>query len=334
MKTYLVTGGAGFIGSHLCESLLKSGNKVINIDNFNNFYDEGIKIKNVLESLNLEKIDIKLEKLKDKVDSKNYSLEIVDIRDIESLENIFKENNIHTIVHLAAMAGVRPSIEDPLLYEEVNVKGTMNILEMCKRYNVKKFVCASSSSVYGNNKRVPFKETDIVDFAISPYAATKKSCEVMAHVYKSLYNIDTVMLRFFTVYGPRQRPDLAIHKFAKIISNGENLPFYGDGTAKRDYTYIEDIINGILKSIDFVEKNENVYEIFNLGESQTISLSEMVAAIEKELGKANIIKMPMQPGDVEQTFADISKAREMIAYDPKTKFDEGIKKFIEWFKNK
>ena len=259
----------------------------------------------------------------------------MDIRDLKSLEIVFKENEIDTVVHLAAMAGVRPSIENPILYEAVNVKGTMNILELCKKYEIKKFVMASSSSVYGNNKVVPFKESDIVDFAISPYAATKKSCEVIGHSYHHLCNIDMAMLRFFTVYGPRQRPDLAIHKFAKIIRDGKELPFYGDGTTKRDYTYIDDIIDGVVKSIKYVEDNSDVYEIFNLGESQTISLKEMVETIENSMGKkANIKKMPMQPGDVEQTFADITKAKTMIGYAPTTKFADGIDKFVEWFNKK
>jgi UDP-glucuronate 4-epimerase len=316
MKTYLVTGGAGFIGSHLCDYLLENGARVINVDNFNDFYNPGIKEKNIAQHLGKE----------------NYTVERTDIRDLGSLDRIFGQNKIDTVVHLAAMAGVRPSIEKPLLYEEVNVAGTMNLLEMCKKYDIKNFVCASSSSVYGNNKQVPFKETDIVDFAISPYAATKKSCEVMGHTYHHLYGIDMAMLRFFTVYGPRQRPDLAIHKFTKIIIQGDELPFYGDGTTKRDYTYIEDIIDGVVKSIKYVEENSGVYEIFNLGESQTISLSHMLKCIEEELGtKAAVKRLPMQAGDVEKTFADISKAKKILGYNPKTKFEDGIKKFIKWY---
>ncbi len=316
MKTYLVTGGAGFIGSHLCDYLVENGARVINVDNFNDFYNPGIKEKNIAQHLGKE----------------NYILERSDIRELDSLDRIFGQNKIDAVVHLAAMAGVRPSIEKPLLYEEVNVAGTMNLLEMCKKYGVKNFVCASSSSVYGNNKQVPFKETDIVDFAISPYAATKKSCEVMGHTYHHLYGIDMAMLRFFTVYGPRQRPDLAIHKFTKIIIQGDELPFYGDGTTKRDYTYVEDIIDGVVKSIKYVEENSRVYEIFNLGESQTISLSHMLKCIEDELGtKANVKRLPMQAGDVEKTFADISKAKEILGYNPKTKFEDGIKKFIQWY---
>ena len=254
---------------------------------------------------------------------------------MEILEEVFQKNKIDMVVHLAAMAGVRPSIEKPLLYEKVNVKGTMNILELMNKYNIKKFVCASSSSVYGNNEKVPFSEKDNVDRAISPYAATKKSCEVIGHSYHHLHKTDMIMLRFFTVYGPRQRPDLAIHKFTKAIIEEKEIPFYGDGTTQRDYTYIDDIIDGVLKSIIYLEKNENIYEIINLGESETISLKRMVETLEEEIGKKAVLKMlPMQPGDVNRTFADISKAKELIGYNPKTKFEEGIQKFINWYRNK
>ena len=338
MKTYLITGGAGFIGSHLCEKLLKSGNRVINIDNFCDFYSPEIKIRNLFNSLGKKSIEEfkgkSFKEIKDDVDSDSYKLYVNDIRDINAMEEIFKENKIDGVIHLAAMAGVRPSIENPILYEEVNVKGTMNILEMCKKYGIKKFICASSSSVYGNNEKVPFSENDIVDFAISPYAATKKSCEVIGHSYYHLYNIDMIMLRFFTVFGPRQRPDLAIHKFTKIIESGKELPFYGDGTTERDYTYIEDIMDGILKSIKYIEENSSVYEILNLGESRTITLSKMVTTIEDSLGiKANIKRMEMQPGDVNRTFADITKAKELIGYNPQTKFEDGIDEFVKWYKN-
>ena len=338
MKTYLVTGGAGFIGSHLVEKLLSEGNKVINVDNFNNYYDVNIKINNVIESVGIQKNEnLTLTNLKNEVESNvnNYILEIVDIRDINEMTRIFEENKIDAVAHLAAAAGVRPSIQDPLLYEEVNVRGTMNVLELMKKNNIKKFVCASSSSVYGNNEKVPFSEEDNVDRAISPYAATKKTCEIIAHTYFYLYNIDTVMLRFFTVYGPRQRPDLAIHKFTKMISRGEKIPFYGDGTTQRDYTYIEDIIDGVIKSIKYVEENKNVYEIINLGESETISLKKMVETIEKELKiKAILDIQPMQDGDVNRTYANVSKAKEILKYKPETKFGDGIKKFISWYNNK
>ena len=342
MKTYLVTGGAGFIGSHLVEKLLKNGNKVINVDNFNEFYNYNIKVKNVLDSTGkIQKNDdgeIKVNELQDLkklVDSENYILEIVDITNMEILEEIFQRNEIDTVIHLAAMAGVRPSIEKPLLYEKVNIRGTMNILELINKYNIKKFICASSSSVYGNNEKVPFSEKDNVDRAISPYAATKKSCEIIGHSYHHLYDIDTIMLRFFTVYGPRQRPDLAIHKFTKAIIEEKEIPFYGDGTTQRDYTYIDDIIDGVLKSIIYLEKNKNIYEIINLGESETINLRKMVKTLENEIGKKAVLKkLSMQSGDVNRTFADISKAKELIGYDPKTKFEEGIKKFVNWYRNK
>lgn len=342
MKTYLVTGGAGFIGSHLVEKLLKNGNKVINVDNFNEFYNYNIKVKNVLDSTGkIQKNDdgeIKVNELQDLkklVDSENYILEIVDITNMEILEEVFQRNKIDTVIHLAAMAGVRPSIEKPLLYEKVNIRGTMNILELINKYNIKKFICASSSSVYGNNEKVPFSEKDNVDRAISPYAATKKSCEIIGHSYHHLYDIDTIMLRFFTVYGPRQRPDLAIHKFTKAIIEEKEIPFYGDGTTQRDYTYIDDIIDGVLKSIIYLEKNKNIYEIINLGESETINLRKMVKTLENEIGKKAVLKkLSMQSGDVNRTFADISKAKELIGYDPKTKFEEGIKKFVNWYRNK
>ena len=341
MKTYLVTGGAGFIGSHLIKKLLEQGNRVINVDNFNEYYDYNIKVKNVLNSTGKQVSDnsdeIRVEELRDlkkTVDFENYTLEIVDITNMSILEEVFQKNKIDTVIHLAAMAGVRPSIENPLLYEKVNVRGTMNILELMKKYNIKKFVCASSSSVYGNNEKVPFSETDNVDKAISPYAATKKSCEIIGHSYHHLYDIDTIMLRFFTVYGPGQRPDLAIHKFTKLIYENKEIPFFGDGETQRDYTYIDDIIDGVLKAADDVENNTDVYEIFNLGESQTISLKEMVATIEKVIGKKALLnKLPMQPGDVNRTFADISKAKKMLGYDPDTKFEDGIRKFVEWYNN-
>lgn len=342
MRNFLITGGAGFIGSTVAERLLNRGAKVVVVDNFNEFYDYNIKIRNILEiTNNFNKIgefenlskDEKISKLVEIVDSDNFTLVYGDIRDRESMEKVFTENSFDLVFNPAAMAGVRPSLLDPMLYEDVNVRGYMNLLELCKKYGVKKFVQASSSSVYGNNKEVPFKETAIVDFAISPYAATKKSCEVMGHVYHKLYNIDMVQLRFFTVYGPKQRPDLAIHKFTKMILEDKPIPFYGDGTTRRDYTYIDDIVDGILKSMNYLFNNENVYEIFNLGESHVVSLKEMVEIIENTLGKKAILDIqPMQPGDVDKTYADISKAKSMIGYDPQTNFAEGIRKFVEWYK--
>ncbi len=338
---YLVTGGSGFIGSHLVENLLKKGHSVINIDNFDNFYNYQIKIHNTLESVGKDTAfeftdkenDIKT--LINETKSDQYQLYYQDIRDIEGLRSIFKEQKIDLVIHLAALAGVRPSIERPLEYEEVNIKGSMNLWELCKEFNIKKFVCASSSSVYGNNEKIPFSETDNVDRPISPYAATKKCGEILGHVYYHLYGINMIQLRFFTVYGPRQRPDLAIHKFTKMISNSEQIPFYGDGSTARDYTFIDDIIDGIVKSVEYIENNDNVYEIINLGESEVINLNQMLSTIEQNLdSKAERNNLPMQPGDVNKTNADISKATSLIGYHPKTSFQNGIKKFVEWFLRK
>ncbi len=338
---YLVTGGSGFIGSHLVEQLLKNGHSVINIDNFDNFYSYQIKIKNTLESISeisdFEYTDKEndIQTLVSLSKSSHYTLYYQDIRDKEGLEQIFKNHSIDLVIHLAALAGVRPSIERPLEYEEVNIRGTMNLWELCNQFNIRKFICASSSSVYGNNEKVPFAETDNVDNPISPYAATKKCGEVLGHVYHQLYAIDMIQLRFFTVYGPRQRPDLAIHKFTKLISQDEEIPFYGDGTTARDYTFIDDIIDGITKSVQYLETHSDVYEIINLGESQVINLNEMLLTIENTLGKSAIRKnLPLQPGDVQKTNADITKARTLIGYKPDTNFQNGIKKFVEWFLRK
>ncbi len=315
MNEYLITGGAGFIGSSLCEKLLKENNKVVVIDNFCDFYDPKIKEKNI----------------KDFVKNPNFKLYKKDIRDRQAIKQIFEDNNIEIVIHLAAMAGVRPSIENPVLYQEVNCMGTQNILEEMKEHNIKNLIMASSSSVYGNCKQVPFKEDMTVDFAISPYAATKKANEVMTHVYHKLFSFNVVMLRFFTVYGPKQRPDLAINKFTKLILANEEIPMYGDGTSSRDYTYIDDIIDGIEKTCKYILKNKNVYEIINLGNSSPISLKDMISMISKILEiEPKIKQLPMQPGDVEITYADISKAKELIGYEPKVTFEEGIKKFIKW----
>lgn len=318
MKTYLITGGAGFIGSSLADKLLENNCKVLVIDNFCNFYDPKIKEENIKEALL----------------NPNYKLYRGDIRDLELLDKIFSENKIDAVIHLAAMAGVRPSIEDPILYQEVNCMGTQNLLETMKKYNVLNLVMASSSSVYGNNKTVPFKETDIVDFAISPYAATKKANEVMTHVYHKLFDFNVIMLRFFTVYGPRQRPDLAINKFTQLMLNNEKIPMFGDGSTSRDYTYIDDIVFGIEKSIQYTEENKNVYEIINLGNSSPITLLSMINIIGRVVGiNPQIEKLPMQPGDVERTYADISKAKKLLGYNPKTSFEKGIENFVIWYKN-
>lgn len=339
MKTYVVTGGAGFIGSFLCQKLLEQGHRVINIDNFADNYDYKAKIKNVLASTNKDtdftfiekKLD--LSRLQSIVNDSMYQLEIVDICDANSLTSIFRYKKIDTVIHLAALAGVRPSINDPLSYINVNIRGTTNLLEIMKKNKINKWMFASSSSVYGNNSNIPFTETDIVDNSISPYAATKKSCEVISHTYYHLYKINSIMLRFFTVYGPRQRPDLAIHTFTKQIDSNTPINFYGDGSSKRDYTYITDIIDGILQSITYLETNKPVFEIINLGENHTITLKEMVHTIEKNLNKKAIYKyLPNQPGDVHQTYADISKAQQLLNYQPKVKFQHGIEQFIEWYK--
>lgn len=317
MKTYLITGGAGFIGSSISDKLIKQGNKVVTIDNFCNFYNEKIKQNNI----------------KPLIKNNNFKIYKKDIRDRQALNKIFDENNIDIVIHLAAMAGVRPSIENPILYQEVNCLGTQNILEEMKVHDVKKLVMASSSSVYGNCKEVPFREDMIVDFAISPYAATKKANEVMTHVYHKLFEFNVMMLRFFTVYGPKQRPDLAINKFTRLMMEDKEIPMFGDGTTSRDYTYIGDIVDGILKSCDYCINHKDVYEILNIGNSSPISLKQMIETIGKALNKEPKIKqLPMQPGDVNRTFADISKAKRMLGYEPKISFEEGIQNFVEWYK--
>lgn len=318
MKTYFITGGAGFIGSTLAERLLKEGNSVVVIDNFNDYYDVGLKERNVYE---LEKYD-------------KFKLYRGDIRNYKDLERVVSENEIDYIMHLAAMAGVRPSIENPVLYQEVNGIGTQNLLEIARKHGIKKIVMASSSSVYGNCKDVPFREDMIVDYAISPYAATKKANEVMAHVYHSLFNMGIIMLRFFTVYGPKQRPDLAINKFAQMMLNNEKITMFGDGSTSRDYTYIDDIVDGICKSFEYLDSNDGVYEIINLGSNHPISLKDMIDTVADVLGVDPMIeRLPMQLGDVDRTYADITKAKQLLGYEPKMTFREGIERFIDWKKN-
>lgn len=325
MDIILITGGAGFIGSNLIDRLLEENNEVITIDNFNNYYDPKIKEKNILE---IRKNMVNLN-----INEKKFKLYRGDIRDSNILKTIFKENKINLIIHLAAMAGVRTSIDNPELYYEVNVNGTLNLLEVARINGINKFIFGSSSSIYGNNKKIPFNEEDEVNHPISPYAASKKAGELLCYTYHHLYNIDIACLRFFTVYGPRQRPDLAIHKFTKLILEDKPIPFYGDGKSERDYTYIDDIVEGIIKSISWIRNDKKQYEIFNLGESQTISLNEMLRVIENALNKkACKKKLPMQPGDVNRTYADISKAKNVLGYNPKTEFKEGIKKSTEWIK--
>ncbi len=308
----LVTGGAGFIGSHLVEKLLDLKYEVTVIDNFDPFYNPEVKEKN------LEKAG----------DYQSFKLYRTDILDRSELRKIFSKHHFETVVHLAAKAGVRPSLVDPVGYYKVNVEGTLNLLEECKNHKITKFIFASSSSVYGNNEKVPFAESDNVDFPISPYAATKKAGELLCHYYYHLYGIDIFALRFFTVYGPRQRPDLAIHKFFQLLKNHKPLPIYGDGSTSRDYTYIDDIIDGILKSIDRVKG----YEIINLGESKTVSLNDLIKLIEQIIGvKVQIQRLDLQPGDVLRTYADISKAQKLLDYFPKIDIETGLKIFFEWF---
>jgi len=310
---YLITGGAGFIGSHLIERLLSENHNIICLDNFNDYYDPGIKWKNI------EKVS----------QSSNFKLIEGDILDDALLENIFQNNHFDGIVHLAARAGVRPSVLQPKLYQKVNIRGTLNLLEKANQYHISKFIMASSSSVYGNNKKVPFSESDPVDNPISPYAATKKACELIGYTYSTLYNISVSCLRFFTVYGPRQRPDMAIHKFTKLISMDQEIPIYGDGSAKRDFTFITDIINGVISSIERCDG----YNIYNLGESRVVPLMELIGLIEKNIGKkAKINWQPPQPGDVAITYADISKAKKDLDYQPQVNIEEGVKAFVKWFK--
>ncbi|OGP98596.1 MAG: epimerase [Deltaproteobacteria bacterium RBG_19FT_COMBO_46_12] len=315
MNTILVTGGAGFIGSHLCERLLNDGVRVVCLDNFDNFYDPNIKIKNV------EGIARK--------SSGQFELVTGDIRNPDHLMGIFQKNQIDSIVHLAARAGVRPSIVEPLLYEDVNIRGTIGLLEACKEHKIKNLIFASSSSVYGENQRVPFSERDLDIQPISPYGATKRAGELLCYSFHHLYGMNIACLRIFTAYGPRQRPEMAIHKFARLVDQGEKIPLFGDGSSLRDYTYIDDLIEGILGVIHY----HKGFEVYNLGESQTTSLKELIGLIESALGKkANIEVLAPQPGDVSVTYADISKAKQMLKYRPKVKMEEGIKRFVEWYK--
>ena len=313
MSAILITGGAGFIGSHLSERLLGLGHEVIVIDNFDPFYDPHIKRQNIHEA----------------AQHPRYMLMEGDIRDEEFVNFVFQRHKAETVVHLAARAGVRPSIEQPVLYNDVNVRGTAIVLEGCRKAGIKKFIFGSSSSVYGNAGKVPFSESDNVDSPVSPYAATKKAGELLCYTYHHLYGISVHCLRFFTVFGPRQRPEMAIHKFTRMIENGEELTQYGDGKSSRDYTYIDDIIDGVVASIEKVSG----HEVINLGESRTTSLSELIRKLESLLGKKAQVKIfPDQPGDVERTYADISKASTILGYSPRFAIDEGLKRFVEWYR--
>ncbi len=315
MRNVLVTGGAGFIGSHLVARLLAEGGwRVVVVDDFNDFYDPALKRRNVGPHLGRA----------------DFALREADIRDRASLDEVFAETRFDCVVHLAARAGVRPSLAEPVLYAETNINGTVNLLELAREHKVRQFVFGSSSSVYGENEKVPFAEDDPVNRPISPYAATKAAGELLCHTYSHLFGLRCVALRFFTVYGARQRPDLAIHKFARLISEGEPIPVFGDGTTRRDYTFVEDIVAGVRAAMDYEGSN---YEVVNLGGSRTVSLSELIALLERELGrKARLDRQPPQPGDVPQTYADVTKARRLLGYDPQTPIEEGIRRFVEWFR--
>lgn len=321
----LVTGGAGFIGSHLCEALLRQGKRVVILDNFNDFYAPQQKRANLAA----------IERCAAASSGELVTVE-GDIRVMTDVDQAFTALNMPpeccTVVHLAAMAGVRPSIDNPRLYNEVNIGGTLNILEACRTWRIKRIAFASSSSVYGNNKKVPFAEADPVDRPISPYAATKKAGELFCHNYHHLYQLSVACLRFFTVYGPRQRPDLAIHKFTRLMAADQPLPFFGDGSSRRDYTYVSDTLLGIFGALRWLEQDVPCYDIFNLGEAQTVTLARLVGLLEQALGKPVVLnRLPPQPGDVDCTYADITKAQSVLGYAPRVKVEEGIPLFIEWF---
>jgi UDP-glucuronate 4-epimerase len=310
----LITGGAGFIAYHLAPALIQRGSEVILLDNFNNFYDPEIKRRNVRDLQHAAAIPV-------------YE---ADILHREKLHAIFAETRPDVVVHLAAWAGVRPSLEKPALYSDVNVTGTVNLLELAREFSTRCFVFGSSSSVYGGNTKVPFSESDPVDRPVSPYAATKRAGELFCHAYAHNFSMHITCLRFFTVYGPRQRPEMAIHKFAQLMFDGKEVPIFGSGESRRDYTYVEDIVSGILAAI---EANPE-FEIINLGESQTIGLMEMVGHLEDTLGKKALLRfLPDQPGDVAITCADISRARRILGYNPQKPFKDGIRLFAEWFKS-
>ncbi len=311
---FLVTGGAGFIGSHVCERLLHDGHHVWAFDDLNDFYDPQFKRRNLREIQTL---------------AKPFEFFHGDLCDIGALTELFSSVKFDQVIHLAARAGVRPSLEQPALYQRVNVEGTVNVLEAARKHDVKKITIASSSSVYGVNAKVPFSESDPIFSAVSPYAASKLACEALGHTWHHVYKLDVAMLRFFTVYGPRQRPDLAIHKFTNLIEDGKPIPVFGDGSTARDHTHISDIVAGVIACT----RREFGFDIFNLGESQTVKLHELISLIENALGKKAIIdRKPLQPGDVPITYADISKARKHLGYDPQVKVEKGIPLFVDWFR--
>jgi UDP-glucuronate 4-epimerase len=311
---FLVTGGAGFIGSHVCERLLRDGHSVWAFDDLNPFYDPQLKRANLRD---IQALALPFEFFHG------------DLADADAVNEIFSAVKFDQVIHLAARAGVRPSLEQPALYQRVNVEGTVNLLEAARKTGVKKLTLASSSSVYGVNAKIPFSESDPIFSAISPYAASKLACEALGHTYHHVYGFDVAMLRFFTVYGPRQRPDLAIHKFTKLIDAGKPIPVFGDGSTARDHTFVSDIVDGVLACTT----KEFGFEIFNLGESQTVKLSELISLIENALGKKAVVdRQPLQPGDVPITFADISKARAKLGYNPQVQAAKGIPLFVDWFR--
>lgn len=310
----LVTGAAGFIGSHLTERLLSAGHEVVGLDNFNDFYDPAIKEEN----LRVARGDGRFTEVRG------------DIRDPEIYAAL--PDDIDTVVHLAAMAGVRPSIEDPLHYQDVNLRGTTLLLEFMRSRGVPRLLFGSSSSVYGDAAPVPFSESDAADLPISPYAATKRAGELLVHTGRHLWGIDAVCLRFFTVYGPRQRPDLAIHKFARLLSEAREIPMYGDGTSERDYTFIDDILDGVEGALRYVTDHPGTYEVVNLGGARTVKLATMIDLLASSMGvRARIARVDDQPGDVRQTFADVSKAERLLGYRPHVSFEEGLRHFVAWF---
>jgi UDP-glucuronate 4-epimerase len=313
MKRILVTGAAGFIGSSLCDALLERGDTLLGLDNFNDYYAPAIKHRNLAGAQEHE----------------NFTLVEGDITDEGTVRKAFDDFQPEVVVHLAARAGVRPSLADPALYNRVNVMGSQNILEACRTADLSHLVFASTSSVYGGSTDVPFSEDNPVMKPISPYAATKRANELMAHVYSHVHGLNVSLMRFFTVYGPRQRPDMAIHKFTRMIDAGDPIPMFGDGSTARDYTYIDDIVHGLIQAVDRPFR----YEIFNLGEHHTTTLRELITLIEKHVGKEAVIdQQPMQPGDVTITFADIDKARTLLDYDPQTDMDTGIQNFVQWYR--
>jgi UDP-glucuronate 4-epimerase len=311
MRHILITGGAGFIGSNLADRLLAAGERLTLVDNFDDFYDAGRKRANVASA----------------VANPRCTLVEADIRDADAMTRLWTDAPIDVVVHLAARAGVRPSLSKAALYNDVNVNGTLVLLDLCRRHGPRRFVFASSSSVYGNQQKVPFSETDPVDHPISPYAATKKAGELMCHTYHHLYGMDITCLRFFTVYGPRIRPDLAIGKFTDAIQRGQPITLFGDGNTERDYTWIDDILDGVVRAID----RPMGYAIINLGESRPVKLNKLVHIIEEAVGRQAIVRYePMQPGDVDRTFADLARAKALLGYEPTTPIEEGIARYVAW----